>query len=99
MAPHSSARAAHTTRTSWMHGGNVAARVKIGWWWLLATLVVVLGGVMWPSEAAPVDAEWTTAPAQRGPLVASVSATGTLSATQTVAVGAQVSGRIAALLV
>ncbi len=85
--------------TSDAHGRRVAARLKIGWRWMPAALVVVIGGVMWPTEAAPPEASWTTATAQRGPLVARVNATGTLSATQTVAVGAQVSGRIAALLV
>jgi HlyD family secretion protein len=67
--------------------------------WPLAIAVVVIGGAMWSSQAAPPAVLWTTAEAQRGPLVAQVNATGTLSATQTVLVGAQVSGRIAALLV
>ena len=77
----------------------MAARVKLGWLWMAAALLVVIGGVMWPTQAAPPELSWTTAMAQRGPLVARVDATGTLSATQTVTVGAQVSGRIAALLV
>jgi HlyD family secretion protein len=45
----------------------------------------------------PPEVKWTTAKAEKGRLVARVTATGTVSALVTVQVGAQVSGRIAKL--
>lgn len=65
---------------------------------LSALLLVLLGG--WKALALRSNDElpkFITAAALRGPLVARVTATGTLSARVTVQVGSQVSGRIQAL--
>ena len=65
---------------------------------LSALLLVLLGG--WKALALRSDDEvpkFITAAALRGPLMARVTATGTLSARVTVQVGSQVSGRIQAL--
>jgi HlyD family secretion protein len=71
-------------------------------WGLWAAAALVLVAVLWwgrgllKGEPAP---EFTTAPAERGEVVAKVTATGTLSALVTVQVGSQVSGRIQDLYV
>jgi HlyD family secretion protein len=59
------------------------------WPWALALLVLAC--------KAKKDPEFETVPADRGRIVAKVTATGTLSALVTVLVGAQVSGRIQTL--
>lgn len=65
---------------------------------LSVLLLLLLGGwkvlSLRDDDAAP---KFITAPALRGPLLARVTATGTLSARVTVQVGSQVSGRIQAL--
>jgi HlyD family secretion protein len=70
--------------------------------WVTAAAAAVAGGVWFlatrpASAAGPVKFE--TAKADRGPVTAKVTATGTLSALVTVQVGSQVSGRIAQLFV
>ncbi|MDM4771052.1 efflux RND transporter periplasmic adaptor subunit [Solimonas sp. SE-A11] len=66
-------------------------------WGLWATAVLVIAVVLWwgrgwlKGEEPPA---FTTVPAERGEVVAKVTATGTLSALVTVQVGSQVSGRI-----
>jgi HlyD family secretion protein len=69
------------------------------WWWLLAALPLLAGGVgiwRWRNAAAP-QVTYETAPATRGRIVVTVTASGTVSALKTVQVGSQVSGRISAL--
>ncbi len=66
-------------------------------WGLWAAAVLVIAAVLWwgrgwlKGEEPP---QFTTVPAERGEVVAKVTATGTLSALVTVQVGSQVSGRI-----
>ncbi len=70
--------------------GRPKARI-IGILVLLALLIGV-GGVAWlRSEKSP---RYRTAPVERGEIVATVSASGTLNAVTTVQVGSQVSGKI-----
>jgi HlyD family secretion protein len=68
------------------------------WRWLLLLVVaaaLAAGGYAWhrqsQQDAAP---QWRTAKISRGPITATVSATGTLNARVTVPVGSQVSGQI-----
>jgi HlyD family secretion protein len=65
--------------------------------WLVVLLVLAGGGYgIWryqKSHAAP-ELSWKTAPVEQKKLAAKVTASGTLQATVTVQVGAQVSGRI-----
>ncbi|MGB0220345.1 MAG: efflux RND transporter periplasmic adaptor subunit [Sinimarinibacterium flocculans] len=66
---------------------------------LLAALAVLAAAAFWwwqPDRSAAAPA-YVTAEAERGAIVARVTATGTLSALVTVDVGSQVSGRIQAL--
>jgi HlyD family secretion protein len=56
-----------------------------------------VGTWRWSVARASPAAAFETAAVDRGPVVAKVTATGTLSATVTVQVGSQVSGRVAAL--
>ena len=71
-------------------------------WGLWAIAVLVIAAILWwgrgllKGEEAP---QFTTAPVERGEVVAKVTATGTLSALVTVQVGSQVSGRIQDLYV
>lgn len=60
-------------------------------------LLAVAGGYFYNKR--PAEATYRTAKVERGPIVASVSATGTLSAVVTVQVGTQVSGTIHRILV
>lgn len=65
-------------------------------------LVVVLAGVAsgvwwWRSRNTGPDITYRTAPVERRKIVARVTASGTLEATVTVQIGAQVSGRVAKL--
>src|SRR5215471_7477199 len=64
----------------------------------VAILLIVFFTVVRPRLARP-DIHYDAVPVQRGKLIAKVTATGTLNARVTVQVGAQVSGRIAQLLV
>ena len=68
------------------------------WWVLLAVAVVGTGTFLFfRSKNAKPEVQFVTAPVSQGDIVQRVTATGTLSATVTVTVGAQVSGRIAEL--
>ncbi len=59
---------------------------------VLFTLFIGVGGVAWlRSEKSP---KYRTAPVERGEIVATVSASGTMNAVITVQVGSQISGRI-----
>ena len=51
----------------------------------------------WRASHAAPDVTYRTAPVEKKPIVARVTASGTIQATVTVQVGAQVSGRIAKL--
>jgi len=65
--------------------------------WILTVLViaaVAYGGYRWKQASAVPDVAWKTVPAEKRKIAARVSASGTLQATVTVQVGAQVSGRI-----
>ena len=70
------------------------------WRWPAVGLAVVLAAVAgWRVLRRPASIPYETATADRGPIVARITATGVLSALVTVQVGAQVSGRIVQLLV
>ncbi|MDP1823643.1 MAG: efflux RND transporter periplasmic adaptor subunit [Archangium sp.] len=58
---------------------------------------VVGGGLWWKGRSTDEAPPFVTAPVTRGDVVSRVTATGTLSATVTVQVGTQVSGRIQSL--
>ncbi len=59
---------------------------------VLLALFIGVGGVAWlRSEKSP---KYRTAPVERGEIVATISASGTLNAVTTVQVGSQISGRI-----
>jgi HlyD family secretion protein len=67
--------------------------------WVIAAVFVILGAVLgWRYAHAPSVpvVHYQSAPADRGPLAAKVTASGTVSAIITVQVGSQVSGRIQA---
>ncbi len=66
--------------------------------WIVAALVIVGGLVAWRfvGRAAPAP-QFQTAAVDRGEIISRVSASGSLSATVTVEVGSQVSGRIQSL--
>jgi HlyD family secretion protein len=71
---------------------------------IAATVGVVagLGAVLWIrpwQDASAATPRYTTVRVERGPLAAKVTATGTLSARNTVEVGAQVSGRLVEIAV
>ncbi len=76
--------------------------MRSAWTWLL--LVALLGAAgagvyAWRAKATGSEKpKYVTAPVEQGAIVARVTATGTLSALVTVQVGAQVSGRVLALL-
>jgi HlyD family secretion protein len=72
--------------------------------WIVLGLVVLVGGGIgiwkWRQHAAASGApRFETVAVDRGPIVAKVTATGTLSALVTVQVGTQVSGRIKQIMV
>ncbi|HZU81383.1 MAG TPA: efflux RND transporter periplasmic adaptor subunit [Polyangiaceae bacterium] len=68
------------------------------WIVTLAALAGIVGGAVWYRRTRkPPSVHYETVKAERGRLVAKVTATGTLSALVTVQVGTQVSGRIAQL--
>jgi len=71
--------------------------------WIVVGLAVLVGGFIgyrqWRANvAANAAPRFETVPVDRGPIVAKVTATGTLSALVTVQVGTQVSGRIKEIL-
>jgi HlyD family secretion protein len=69
--------------------------------WAVGAVVVVLGigGGLYFARAKADVAKYRTMPVDRGAVIATVTATGTLSAVKTVAVGSQVSGIISKLYV
>lgn len=72
--------------------------MKRAWWVVIGVLVVAAGAFLFlRSRNKRPDVQFVTAPVSRGDVVQRVTATGTLSATVTVTVGAQVSGRISEL--
>src|SRR5262245_57589224 len=77
--------------------------MKKPFWILLGLTVLVGGGIgiwQWRKHAAANAApRFETVAVDRGPIIAKVTATGTLSALVTVQVGTQVSGRIKEILV
>ena len=78
------------TFMEWLNWGRWSKR-SIG---LLAALALLLiGAVVWFRSAAGPP-QYRTAPVERGEIVATVSASGTLNAVTTVQVGSQVSGKI-----
>ena len=70
--------------------------------WIFAILVLALagGGVWWLESAgrSGADATYRTAAVSRGEISASVNATGTVSPTNTVIVGSQLSGKVVEIL-
>lgn len=66
-------------------------------WIIVLLLVAGLAFAAYSARGRKDAVQYTTAPADRGDIVARVTATGTLSALVTVQVGSQVSGRIQAL--
>jgi HlyD family secretion protein len=81
---------------------SLPAAARSRWFWLALVLVLAAataGGYAWyrqsREDAAP---QWRTAKISRGPITATVSATGTLNARVTVPVGSQVSGQIREVL-
>ena len=68
-------------------------------WWILAVVVILVayGYVRFRQARTSAQVRFDTTQADRGRIVAKVTASGTLSAIVTVQVGSQVSGRIAAL--
>jgi HlyD family secretion protein len=76
---------------------------KSRWWLWMLLPVLVLGGVAFfvvrqKSNATPVN-KWATVAVDRGDLVTIASATGSLQPQRTIAVGAEVSGKIESVLV
>ena len=71
------------------------------WIWIVAALLAAGAGayLLRARLAAPKVPKYETTVVDRGPIVAKVTATGTLSALVTVQVGTQVSGRIEKILV
>src|SRR5688572_26664146 len=74
------------------------ARKLIGWTILILALAGAAYGIWrWQSGKSAPEITYKTAPVEKRRIVARVTASGTLQATVTVQVGAQVSGRIASL--
>src|SRR4051812_38236220 len=73
---------------------------RVGWIVTLVLIgVAVAAWVVRARSARPPEPKYVTTPAEKGRLVARVTATGTLSALVTVQVGSQVSGRISEIFV
>jgi HlyD family secretion protein len=69
------------------------------WWWLGAAVVVAASaGAWWMGGRGAPAATYRTAPVERGPLQAMVSAAGTVMAVAQVQVSSQVSGQIMEVL-
>lgn len=67
-------------------------------WWIVGTIAVLAAvGFIWLNNAATDKAAYRFDRVDRGSIVVSISATGTLNAVTTVLVGSQVSGTIAKL--
>src|SRR4029079_16975649 len=84
-------------------GLRPATRMRKPLWTVLGLIVLVAGGLgvwRWRVRASASEApRYDTVAVDRGPIVAKVTATGTLSALVTVQVGTQVSGRIKQIMV
>jgi HlyD family secretion protein len=65
----------------------------------LAALAVAVGGYLWTQRGATDAPSFRTGKVERGPITATVSATGTLNPVTSVQVGTQVSGQIKELYV
>ncbi len=70
-------------------------------WWIVLVLIGVAGAawIVHARSSRPPEPKYVTVAAEKGRLVARVTATGTLSALVTVQVGSQVSGRISDIFV
>lgn len=67
-------------------------------WTAVAVVLALAGGGWWWAQRGEADtARYRTAPIERGPLQASVSASGTVNPVTQVSVGSQVSGQIKAI--
>ncbi len=78
------------------------SRRALGKWvgWVVLVVLLAAGGYFgwrWQKSHAPPDISYKTSPIEKRRIAARVTASGTLQATVTVQVGAQVSGRIAKL--
>ena len=75
--------------------------MKSSRWWVWLLVLAAAGGGWWwwqnGRAAKPAPVKLDTGKVDRGPVVAKVTASGTLSAVVTVQVGSQVSGRIVEL--
>lgn len=89
-----------TATTPDLHQILKAPRRRTRWPWLLGVSIALAWSVAltWHYAGRPTTS-WDTEPASRGDLSVTVSATGTLEATDTVEVGAEASGRVAEMLV
>lgn len=77
----------------------MARRRGGSFWWLLVPLALAAGGgALWWHDREPPAPPWRTARIDRGAIVASVSATGTVQPVTTVLVGSQLSGQVRELL-
>ena len=77
--------------------GHDRSALRRGLRWGAASLALVAlatGTLLWTRAPAPPNVSYQTVALDRGPLVARVTASGTLSALVTVNVGSQISGRI-----
>ncbi len=72
---------------------------KTGWAAAAAIVVLGAGGAYYVTHAKPDGPRYRAMPVDRGTVTANVTATGTLSAVTTVAIGSQVSGIISKLYV
>lgn len=70
-------------------------------WWALALVIVGLGaaGAWWWTQGRTSEVAWRTGKIERGPLQATVSASGAVNPVTQVSVGTQVSGQIKELYV
>ncbi len=66
-------------------------RTRIGAWLGAAVVAALLAWLLWPSSE---EREYVTAPVERGPIVATVGATGAVNPVRSVQVGTYVSGPI-----
>jgi HlyD family secretion protein len=81
-----------------LSAGTAAGLTKVHWAWIGGLVVVLLLGGRYLLPSSP-PVVYNTAPVTRSDLALSVSATGTLAPRDQVDVGAEVSGKIDALLV